>query len=100
MPFLTAFDVPDQSFVVAVPIYDGRSKAGRPFSFSDHDFQNLSSFPLYREGNKDLPHNAVVAVGYTLSTYFGERSGMSILSSNIQFVIFLGVTGAPLLADV
>lgn len=79
-----------------VPIYDGRAKAGRPFTFTDKEFQDLSSFPLYKNGSRDLPVDSVVAVGYTLSTYFAERSGMTVLSSNIQFVILLGIAAAPL----
>lgn len=80
----------------AVPIYDGRRRAGRAFSFTDKDFQDLSDFPLFKNGSQDLPANAVVAVGYTLSTYVAERSGLTVLSSNIQFAILLGLTGAAL----
>jgi hypothetical protein len=79
-----------------VPIYDGRTKAGRPFVFTDKDFQDLSSFPLFKNGSQDLPVDSVVAVGYTLSTYYAERSGVTVLSSNVQFVILLGVPAAPL----
>jgi hypothetical protein len=79
-----------------VPIYDGRCKAGDSdgFSFTESNFNNLLSLPLYKKGSRDLPANAVVAVGYTLSTYIGKQTGSPILSSNIQFVILLGMTAA------
>lgn len=76
---------------LAVPIYDGRPKNGKAFAFTDIDFQQLSDLPLYKKGRADLPPNSLVAVGYTLSTYLGNQSGMTILSSNIQFVILLGI---------
>jgi hypothetical protein len=79
-----------------VPIYDGRGESGRGFNFTDEDFQSLTSLPLYRNGKKDLPNEAVVAVGYTLSTYEGTQSRSKILSSNVQFVILLGVPAASL----
>jgi len=77
----------------SVPIYDGRQS----FHFTDANFQNLSGWPLYKGGRRDLPDNSVVAVGYTLSTYVGGNSGATCLSSNVQFVILLGLTGAPVL---
>jgi len=77
--------------LLTVAIYDGRSKMGQAFAFTDEDFQNLSRFPLYKKGTRDLPVNSVVAVGYTLSTYYAECSGTTVLSSNVQFVVLLGV---------
>jgi hypothetical protein len=82
---------PDLYSSLAVPIYDGRPKNGKGFSFMDIDFQQLSGLPLYKKGRANLPPNSLVAVGYTLSTYLGNQSGMTILSSNIQFIILLGI---------
>jgi hypothetical protein len=46
---------------------------------------------MYKDGTRrDVPPNAVVAVGYTLNTYPGNN-GSYILSTNIQFVILLGI---------
>jgi hypothetical protein len=78
----------------AVPIYEGRLKKGPGFSFSKTDFDNLSRLPLYEGGKSDLPENALVAVGYTLNTYPGSQTGISFLSSNVQFAILLGLVSA------
>ena len=67
------------------------SKTGKPFTFTDDDFRSLASWPLYKKGNRDLPSDAVVAVGYTLNTYTYERTKGMVLSSNVQFVILLAV---------
>ena len=76
----------------SVLIYDGRTKAGTAgFTFSDEDFARLERFPLYKNGQRELPEGAVVAVGYTLGTYVSQGSGKVGLSSNLQFVILLGV---------
>ena len=71
-------------------MYDGRARDGHaPFSFSDADFNNLSSWPLYRKGTSDIPADSIVSVGYTLSTYKGTSG--PVLSSNIHFVIIISV---------
>jgi hypothetical protein len=73
-----------------VPVYDGRPTKGRKaFRFLDDDFKNLASWPLYRGGRAELPEEAVVSVGYTLSTYSGNSG--PVLSSNLMFVILLAV---------
>jgi len=64
--------------------------------FTERDFQRLKELPLYRNGKKDLPENAVVAVGYGLNTYVSQLNGTAILSSNALFVVLLGVPVAPL----
>ena len=74
-----------------VPIYDGRVKSGKPFTFTTQDFRDLTSWPLYKKGGRDLPEDAVVAVGYTMNTYNSERTGAMVLSTNVQFVILLAV---------
>jgi hypothetical protein len=77
-----------------VPIYDGRETSTHSaFQFTDEDFRNLPSWPLYQEGSCEIPLDAVVAVGYTLSTYVGN-SGLRCLSTNAQFVVLLALTGA------
>jgi hypothetical protein len=80
---------------MAVPIYDGRSKQGPGFMFTEKEFQHIKDLPLYRNGKKDLPENAVVAVGYGLNTYVSQLNGSAILSSNALFVVLLGVPAAP-----
>jgi hypothetical protein len=73
-----------------VPVYDGRATNDRlAFSFSDADFRRLSSWPLYKDGQEELPLESVVSVGYTLSTYLAPTG--RVLSSNIQFVIMLAI---------
>ena len=69
-------------------MYDGRARNGQPaFMFTDKDFANLSSRPLYRNGSSDIPPDSVVSVGYALSSYKGASG--PVLSSNIHFVIVL-----------
>lgn len=69
-------------------MYDGRARKGHaPFMFTDTDFSNLSSWPLYRKGSSDIPADSIVSVGYTLSTYKGASG--PVLSSNIHFVIVI-----------
>jgi hypothetical protein len=84
-------DAPSHS----VPIYDGRSKLGKPFTFSNQDFADLPTWPLYKKGNRDLPTDSVVAVGYTMNTYTTDRVAKA-LSSNVQFAILLAVPAAEL----
>lgn len=87
-PFFSWFWVIN-SFIL-VPVYDGRARDGRPpFLFTDSDFNNLSSWPLYRKGTSDIPVDSIVSVGYTLSTYKGTSG--TILSSNIHFVILISI---------
>lgn len=71
-------------------MYDGWARNGRPpFMFTDSDFARLSSWPLYRKGSSEVPIDAVVSVGYSLSTYRGA-SGL-VLSSNVQFIVLLSI---------
>jgi hypothetical protein len=75
-------------FSFLVPLYDGHATPDcLAFSFSDADFRRLASWPLYQDGQEELPLNSIVSVGYTLSTYLVPTGG--VLSSNIQFVIVL-----------
>ena len=76
------------NFVILVPVYDGRARNGcAPFMFTDSDFANLLSWPLYRKGATDIPVDSIVSVGYSLSTYRGASG--PVLSSNIHFVIII-----------
>jgi hypothetical protein len=77
-----------QGSVTIVPIYDARAKPG--FSFIDKEFSKLHTLPLYTDGGEDLGPNAMVVVGYTLSTYMNACLKGPTLSSNVQFVILLG----------
>jgi hypothetical protein len=74
--------------VSTVPIYDGRPDIGRNgFGFSDTDFRNLSTWPLYKGGSVELPVESVVSVIYTLGTYRGSAG--PVLTSNLISVILL-----------
>jgi hypothetical protein len=74
--------------ISTVPIYDGRPDIDRKgFSFSDTDFRNLSTWPLYKGGSVELPVESVVSVIYTLGTYRGSAG--PVLTSNLISVILL-----------
>jgi hypothetical protein len=81
---------------IPVPIYDGRPTQPYPegFLFTDQHFRDLCKFPLFGKGSRDLPADSLVAVGYTISTYVSERYPDPKLSTNVQFVILLGVGAA------
>jgi hypothetical protein len=75
-------------FSFLVPLYDGGATPDHlAFLFSDADFRRLASWPLYQDGQEELPLDSIVSVGYTLSTYLVPTG--RVLSSNIQFVIML-----------
>ena len=75
-------------------MYDGCARNGHvAFMFTDDDFSNLSSWPLFRKGAVDIPAELIVSVGYALSTY-KDASG-PVLSSNVHFVI---VISTPILS--
>lgn len=80
--------MPETAFIV--PIYDGRPGHGKMFDFTDAHFRDLPSWPLWRNGAQDIPVDSVAAVGYTFNMYLGG-SGKTCLSTNIQFVILLGL---------
>ena len=69
-------------------MYDGRARKGKlAFMFSDADFNQLLSWPLYLKGTSKILVGSIVSVGYTLETYKGTTG--VVLLSNIQFVILL-----------
>ncbi|KAF9465630.1 hypothetical protein BDZ94DRAFT_327740 [Collybia nuda] len=78
-----------RSFDDRIPVYDGRASYGRKFTFSDSDFQELSTWPLYRRGVGEIDPETVISVGHTIGTYQGLNGGR-FLSTNIHFVIVLG----------
>jgi hypothetical protein len=83
--------------ICPVPIYDGRASGSRSgFAFTDKEFRNLTALPLYKKGARDLPDNSVVAVGYSLNTYKLGNMQSAYLSTNVQFVVLLGVAAAAL----
>lgn len=81
--------------IYPVPIYDGRQRRGCPaFDFSLKHFENLSSWPFYKNPQRekdDVPPGASVAVGYTIGTYSTGSQSVRRISPNIQFVILLAV---------
>ncbi|KAF8877979.1 hypothetical protein BD779DRAFT_1677050 [Infundibulicybe gibba] len=83
-----------RAFEDHIPIYDGRGKTGRQFTFSDTDFRELHTFPLYRGGREDVTSESVVAVGYTVNLFSRTVAGAvtNQLSTNLQFLILLGMT--------
>ena len=81
------------TFSASVPIYDGREVGDhKPFRFTDHDFNILHTWRLYKNGRRDLDDRSVVAVGYTLGTYMTQKNSSRSLSTNVQFVVLLGKT--------
>lgn len=75
----------------SVPIFDGRRTPKHPpFMFTDDDFKNLPKWPLWK-GTDELPPDSLVVVGYTWTTYTGYSSTSPSLSSNLLFVILLGL---------
>ena len=75
-----------------MPVYNEWATKDQPaFAFSDNDFRCLLTWPLYKNRGVEIPVNAVISVGYTVSTY-GGKSGLNLnLSMNVQFVIVLAV---------
>ncbi|KAJ3911529.1 hypothetical protein F5877DRAFT_85839 [Lentinula edodes] len=55
-------------FSNAVPIFDGRNPA---FSASPAELNQIGtrSYPLYMDGQSDLPDGSVVCIGFTVHTY-------------------------------
>ena len=84
----------DKLFSAPVPIYDSHMKK-KAFTFTDENFCDFPSWLLFHKGGQDLPADAVVAVGYTLNIYTGPS--LSVLLTNVQFVILLTLTLADLL---
>ncbi|KAF9455955.1 hypothetical protein BDZ94DRAFT_1315650 [Collybia nuda] len=78
-----------RSFDQRIPVYDGREGTGRKFTFSEADFKDLSSWPLYKRGNGEVDSGTLVSVGHTVGTFKGA-SGSLFLSMNIQFIIVIG----------
>jgi hypothetical protein len=70
-----------------VPIYDGRAHKGKPFRFTDEDFNSLESYPMYEKGIRDVDLDSIVAAGYTAGVW--PASNPTNLSLNIQFLIVL-----------
>jgi len=83
-------------FASLVPIYDGCPTVFCPdgFTFTDGNFKNLTKFLIFADGKCDLPADSVVAVGYTLGTYTSDGYPSPNLSTNVQFVVLLGVGAA------
>ncbi|KAH9970051.1 hypothetical protein BGW80DRAFT_1254219 [Lactifluus volemus] len=90
-------DIISRSFDDQIPIYDGRPDIDRKgFGFSDTDFRNLSTWPLYKGGSVELPVESVVSVIYTLGTYrqqgfhtigaFLNLCVVTVFILNLQFV--------------
>jgi hypothetical protein len=50
----------------------------------------LLSWPLYNNNEQEIPFEAVVTVGHTISKYT-SRTGKTNLSANVLFVIVLSV---------
>ncbi|KAM6502797.1 hypothetical protein JOM56_002774 [Amanita muscaria] len=90
--FSGTFNQTSHPFEVPIPIFDGRRTATHPaFSFSDADFDKLSSWPRWKaEG--ELPDDSLVVVGYTWTTYLSMNGSQSMsFSSNLLFVILLAL---------
>jgi hypothetical protein len=66
-----------------VPVFDGR---GRVFNFKE-DIENIKDIlPSYP---REVPLGSCVVVGHSMTSY--EKGGVDHLSTNIQWVIILGI---------
>ena len=72
-----------------VPIYDGRFAP--KFRFKK-DLKKIHQLPLFKKGKEELPEGSAAVVAYTANTYIAE-GGKKCLSTNIQWVLVLGVPG-------
>lgn len=59
--------------------------------FTDDDFSKLSKWRLWNGG--ELPPDSLAVVGYTWTTYTGYQGSQPLISSNLLFVILLGISG-------
>jgi hypothetical protein len=79
------------TITLTVSVYDRRpDKDRKGFGFSDTDFRNLSSWPLYKGGSVELPEDSIVSVIYMLSTYCGSVG--PVLTLNLISVILLSIS--------
>ena len=79
---------------ISVPVYDGQPgvrHSGRGFDFSEADFASLTRWPHFPKS--EVPTDAAVAVRYTANTYKSTGQGTDYvnLSTNILFVVVLGL---------
>ncbi|KAG6913648.1 hypothetical protein DXG01_005331 [Tephrocybe rancida] len=75
-------------FEDAIPVYDGTHNTGKPFGFSDTDFEHIKNWPPWCGKRSEVPEGAVVAVAYSVSYYGADDK---ILTTNALFVIVLGL---------
>ncbi|KAG6915601.1 hypothetical protein DXG01_010804 [Tephrocybe rancida] len=75
-------------FDATIPVYDGCSQSGDPFRFTGSDFDLLFLRPLYRGRPSEVPEEAVVAVGYSISCFGSDDS---YINTNALFIIILGL---------
>ena len=70
-----------------VPIYDGQEANFHP----NKDMDNLHKLPLWQNGTQDIPAQSLAVVGYTVHTYRKRNVDKIHLSTNLQWLIVLGV---------
>ncbi|KIK62223.1 hypothetical protein GYMLUDRAFT_242906 [Collybiopsis luxurians FD-317 M1] len=84
-------------FTSPVPIYDGRSMTGTTaFECTKNQLLKLGSYsyPLYMNGQVDLPADSIITVGYSAQTYNTKHhySDVSLgVSFDVAFVILLAL---------
>ena len=78
-----------------VHIYDATKE--QEFEFNESTIGRIQSLPLYAGGDTDLPSNSVAMVAFSANTYTYKgqnadfvQQGLSAISFNVQFVVYLG----------
>ncbi|KAJ3965605.1 hypothetical protein EV361DRAFT_954854 [Lentinula raphanica] len=81
-------------FTSQIPIFDGRRGSDTAFECDANQLHEISinSYPLYQNGDTDLPPGSLVAVGYTVHTYHPKSGdGPICLSFNLAFLVLLAL---------
>ncbi|KAJ3771973.1 hypothetical protein FB446DRAFT_738399 [Lentinula raphanica] len=81
-------------FSSQIPIYDGRRSSDTAFECEENQLHEISlnSYPLYQNGNTDLPPGSLVTVGYSVHTYPPKSGeGPVCLSFDLAFLVLMAL---------
>ncbi|KAJ3967448.1 hypothetical protein EV361DRAFT_871627 [Lentinula raphanica] len=81
-------------FNTQIPIFDGRRSSDTAFECEANDLHEMAinSYPLYQNGDVDLPPGSLVTVGYTVHTYPPKSGeGPICLSFDIAFLVLMAL---------
>ncbi|KAJ3963993.1 hypothetical protein EV361DRAFT_874366, partial [Lentinula raphanica] len=87
------FRVPTQ-FSSQIPIFDGRRSSDTAFECEPNQLHEISlnSYPLYQNGDTDLPPGSLVTVGYSAHTYPPKSGdGPICLSFDLAFIVLMAL---------